>query len=139
MYRIDHTIRLLKAAAVDKKEFINEATRPSAWTQFHCTQCGEANPLLITPYESGFPILSLYDGTMPRLKQEELLEHKALQHTHQSMLHVGALTVRNLPTLYFGTDCHKCNTPHICIFGYGEQQPGLEILEVSGVWQYAIR
>jgi len=44
--------------------------------------------------------------------------------------------VDDLPTLYFGTACKTCHSKYICVFGYGEKQPGLTVLTISGIWKY---
>lgn len=139
MYRIEHKIKLVQAAATGRNIFHNEETRPEAKTTYHCCRCDHTNVLYITPYGSGFPISDLYEEEGKGTGREALLEHKLLSPTSRWMQHLGPLTVRDLPTLYFGMDCAICHTPHLCIFGYGEQQPGLEILAISGVWQYAVQ
>ncbi|MFX9397350.1 hypothetical protein ABTO25_20245, partial [Acinetobacter baumannii] len=71
------------------------------------------------------------------LSINDLLKNSMIKETQKNMLHVGEFTFNDLPTLYFGTDCESCGTKYIVIFSYGEKQPELEILSVSGIWEYA--
>jgi hypothetical protein len=64
------------------------------------------------------------------------MQNAMVTETAKNMLHLGEITVNNLPTLYFGTDCESCHSKYICVFSYGEKQPGLTLLTVSGVWMY---
>ncbi len=134
MYSISNKISLLKQAPVAKSNFSNDEIIPSAVVQFSCCDCGHENTVEITPYETGFPVIQLYEAKV--LSGDELLKNRVVSETSQNMIHFGKLTVSNLPTLYFGTDCIFCNSKYICIFSYGEKQPGLTLLTVSGIWMY---
>lgn len=135
MYSISKRIKISNKVSVAKDRFINDETVPSAKTQFTCCSCGHENTIEITPYESGFPILQIYNEEKV-LSENELLSNKMVTETPQRMQHLGALTVNELPTLYFGTDCSSCHTTYLCIFSYGEKQPGLTVLNISGIWKY---
>lgn len=135
MYSISEKISITEKVFVEKSTFINDETLPSAITTFTCCHCGNKNTIAITPYESGFPILQLYHEDKV-LSKDELLKHKIANGTSQRMLHFGELTVNDLPTLYFGTDCTSCHSKYIGVFSYGEKQPGLMILTISGIWKY---
>lgn len=135
MYSISEKINITGKASVEKSSFINDEALPSATTIFTCSHCGSKNTITIAPYESGFPILQLYHENKV-LSKDELLQHGIVNGTSQSMFHFGELTVNNLPTLYFGTDCSSCHSKYICVFSYGEKQPGLMILSISGIWKY---
>ncbi|THV58619.1 hypothetical protein [Chryseobacterium candidae] len=135
MYSISEKINITGKAYVEKSSFINDEALPSAAAIFTCSHCGNKNTITIAPYESGFPVLQLYheDKVLPK---SELLKHGMVSETSQRMFHFGELTVNDLPTLYFGTHCTSCQSKYIAIFSYGEKQPGLMILTISGVWKY---
>lgn len=135
MHSISEKININQKALVEKSTFINDEALPSAITTFNCSHCNHKNTLEIAPYSSGFPILQLYDEDKV-ISKDELLQLGIVNGTSQSMFHFGELTVNNLPTLYFGTDCSSCHSKYICVFSYGEKQPGLMILTVSGIWKY---
>ncbi|WET50075.1 hypothetical protein PYS58_02870 [Chryseobacterium indologenes] len=135
MYSISKKIKIVKKALLTKERFINDEAIPAAVTQFSCCECGYENRIEISPYQSGFPILQIYQEDKV-LSKSELLKHQMITETSQRMQHYGELTVNDLPTLYFGTRCSSCNTNYICIFSYGEKQPSLEILNISGIWEY---
>ncbi len=135
MYSISKKINILKQVSVAKSNFSKEEISNSAITTFTCCNCGHENTIKITPYESGFPIFQIYnEGKV--LSKYELLKNKMVTETSKNLLHYGELTVYNLPTLYFGTDCNSCNARYIGIFSYGEKQPGLTMLTISGIWKY---
>ena len=135
MYSISKKINIGKKALVEKNSFINDEIIPSAVTKFICCDCSHQNTMEIIPYQSGFPILQLYEDEKV-LSENELIKNDMLTKTPSGMLHLGALTVHQLPTLYFGTSCKTCCSQYICIFGYGEKQPGLTVLNISGIWKY---
>ncbi|WP_431609604.1 hypothetical protein [Chryseobacterium sp. 'Rf worker isolate 10'] len=135
MYSISEKIKITGKASVEKSTFINDEALPSAITTFNCSNCNHKNALEIAPYSSGFPILQLYHEDKV-ISKDELLQHGIANGTSQSMFHFGELTVNNMPTLYFGTDCSSCHSKYLCVFSYGEKQPGLMMLTVSGIWKY---
>lgn len=135
MYSLSGKINIIGKASVEKNVFINDEALPSAITTFTCSHCGNKNRIAIAPYESGFPVLQLYHEDKV-VSKNELLNHGMVNGTSQRMFHFGELTVNDLPTLYFGTDCSSCHSRFICLFSYGEKQPGLMILTISGVWNY---
>jgi len=135
MYSISKKIKTGKQATVAKNIFSNDEIVPSAVVKFSCCSCNHENTVEITPYKSGFPIFQIYHEDQI-ISKEELLHNGMVTETVKNMLHFGELTVNNLPTLYFGTDCPFCQSKYICIFSYGEKQPGLTLLIISGVWEY---
>lgn len=135
MYPISKKISIHKKAVVAKNYFINDEIHPSASTVFTCCDCGFKNTIEITPYVSGFPIFQIYNEDKV-LSKNELLKNEMTTETSERMKHFGELTVNDLPTLYFGTDCSSCHSKYICVFSYGEKQPGLEMLNISGIWNY---
>ena len=135
MYSISKKISIIKKASIAKSTFINDEAVPSAITTFTCCSCGHENTVEIKPYESGFAILQLYNEAKI-LSKSELLKHGMVSETSQRMMHLGELTVNDQPTLYFGTDCLSCHSQYIGVFSYGEKQPGLTILSISGLWKY---
>lgn len=135
MYSISRKIKLVKPALVVKNHFINDETIPSAKTKFTCCDCSHENTIEIFPYETGFPIFQVYNEDRI-LSKSELLNNRMVTETSQRMIHLGDLTVNDLPTLYFGTGCQVCHSEYICVFSYGEKQPGLTVLNISGVWKY---
>jgi len=135
MYSISEKINITGKASVEKSTFMNDEALPSAITTFTCCNCGNTNTIAIAPYTSGFPILQLYHEDKV-ISKDELLKHGIANGTSQRMFHFGELTVNDLPTLYFGTDCPSCHAKYICVFSYGEKQPGLMILNISGAWKY---
>jgi len=136
MYAITKKIQIVNKAIISKDTFINDEISPSAELKFICCNCTHENLVNITPYESGFPVFQLYHENKI-LSTDDLLKNSMVKETQKNMLHVGEFTFNDLPTLYFGTDCESCATKYIGIFSYGEKQPGLEILSVSGIWEYA--
>ncbi|PTT74454.1 MULTISPECIES: hypothetical protein [unclassified Chryseobacterium] len=136
MYAITKKIQIVKKATVSKDTFINDEISPSAELKFICCNCTHENLVNITPYESGFPVFQLYHENKI-LSINDLLKNSMIKETQKNMLHAGEFTFNDLPTLYFGTDCGSCGIKYIVIFSYGEKQPGLEILSVSGIWEYA--
>lgn len=135
MYSISSPISIRKKALLEKNTFINDEIGHSVITRFICCECSHENTVEIIPYQSGFPVLQLYHDDKI-VSGSELLRNGMVAETLQSMLHFGELTVNNLPTLYFGTSCKTCYSRYICLFGYGEKQPGQTILTISGVWKY---
>lgn len=135
MYSISKKINIGKKALIKKDRFINDEANPAAVTQFTCCECGHENTVEIVPYQSGFPIFQIYHEDQV-LSKSQLLKNNMTAETSQRMQHYGELTVNDMPTLYFGTHCTSCNTNYICIFSYGEKQPSLEILQISGIWEY---
>ncbi|MCQ9633338.1 hypothetical protein MP477_00050 [Chryseobacterium sp. WG23] len=135
MYSISKKINIGKKALIQKDVFTNNETVPSAVVKFICCNCNHENTVEIIPYQSGFPILQLYHDEQI-LSGNELLKNGMVQETLPGMSHFGPLTVNNLPTLYFGTSCQTCYSKYLCVFGYGEKQPGLTILSISGIWKY---
>ncbi|WP_294296356.1 hypothetical protein [uncultured Chryseobacterium sp.] len=135
MYQITERIIVGKKATLEKDSFINEEIGSSAAIKFVCCQCGHLNSVKIIPYESGFPAFQLYDQDKV-LSKNELLKNKMTENTSSYMLHLGEVTVDDMPALYFGIGCSTCIAKYIGIFGYAEKQPGLEMLKVSGIWNY---
>ena len=135
MYSISKKINIGKRVSVVKDTFSNDEIAQSADIKFTCCNCGHENKVVITPYETGFPIFQIYNEEKV-LSKNELLKNGIVTETFKNMLHFGELTVNNLPTLYFGTNCESCDSKYICVFSYGEKQPGLTLLTVSGVWNY---
>ncbi|MCS3869617.1 hypothetical protein J3D55_002533 [Chryseobacterium ginsenosidimutans] len=135
MYSISKKISIGKQASVAKSTFSNDEIAPSAEVKFTCCNCGHENAVEIIPYESGFPIFQIYNKDKV-LSKNELIKNGFVTETMKNMLHFGELTVNNLPTLYFGTNCQSCDSKYICVFSYGEKQPGLTLLTISGVWKY---
>ncbi|SDR15241.1 hypothetical protein SAMN05421664_3818 [Chryseobacterium soldanellicola] len=135
MYSISKKIKIGEKAAVVKSIFSNDEIVPSAVTKFTCLHCGHENTVEIIPYESGFPVFQIYNEDKIASKSE-LLQNKMVTETQKNAQHFGELTVNNLPTLYFGTDCPSCHSKYICVFSYGEKQPGLNLLTISGIWKY---
>ncbi|UKB86141.1 hypothetical protein LF887_11090 [Chryseobacterium sp. MEBOG06] len=135
MYSISKKISISKRALIIKNHFSNDEIIPSAATLFTCCDCGSENRIEITPYASGFPILQIYTEDKV-LSKNELLKNGMVTETSGRMQHFGELTVNELPTLYFGTHCVSCDSKYICVFSYGEKQPGLTVLNISGVWKY---
>ncbi|MDN5479313.1 MAG: hypothetical protein L0G39_20495 [Chryseobacterium sp.] len=135
MYSISKKINILKQAHVAKNFFSNDEISRSAATEFTCCDCGHHNTIEIVPYQSGFPIFQIYNEDQV-LSANELLQNKVVTKTSDRMLHFGELTVNDLPTLYFGTDCSSCHSTYFCVFSYGEKQPGLTVLNISGIWKY---
>jgi hypothetical protein len=138
MFRILDKITIENESVVLKKVFCNEETNPSALTEFTCCKCGSQNNIEIIPYETGFSITELYKNVDRVLALNILLENKMITPTSRWNLHYGEFTYHDLPTLYFGTACKYCYKENICIFSYGEQQPSLTLLKISGVWSYSI-
>lgn len=135
MYSISKKIGIREKASIAKNIFSNDEIIPSAVTTFTCCDCSHQNIIEIIPYESGFPIFQIYHEDKV-LSKNELLQHKIVTESSNRMLHFGELTVNDLPTLYFGTRCPSCGSSYFCVFSYGEKQPGLTLLEISGVWKY---
>ncbi|KMQ65081.1 hypothetical protein ACM46_12880 [Chryseobacterium angstadtii] len=135
MYPISKKIHIGRQAFVAKNSFSNDEITHSATTEFTCCDCGRKNTIEITPYQSGFPIFQMYHENKV-VSGSELLKNKIVTETSKGMIHFGELTVQDLPTLYFGTQCQSCFAKYICVFGYGEKQPGLTLLHISGVWKY---
>ncbi|KMQ58778.1 hypothetical protein ACM40_17500 [Chryseobacterium sp. BLS98] len=135
MYSISKKIKLIRQAALAKNHFSNDEIISAAVTQFTCSDCGQENSIEIFPYQSGFPIFQIYNEDKV-LSRNELLENKIVTETSRRISYLGELTVNDLPTLYFGTDCQNCHSKYFCVFSYGEWQPGLTLLNISGVWKY---
>ena len=135
MYSISKKISIGKQVSIAKNSFINDEIYPSVEIRFSCCNCGYENSVVIKPYESGFPIFQIYDENKI-LSKNEMLENKLVSETSYNANYLGELTVNNLATLYFGSDCVSCQSKYIGVFSFGEKQPGLEILTVSGIWNY---
>ncbi|MBL1221131.1 hypothetical protein JET18_09790 [Chryseobacterium sp. L7] len=135
MHSISKKIKIGNPISPAKNHFSNDEMIPSAATTFICVDCGHENAIEIIPYETGFPIFQLYHEDKV-LSKSELLNNRMATKTAPGMLHFGEITVNNLPTLYFGTECKTCQSKYLCIFSYGEKQPGLTLLNISGIWKY---
>ncbi|MEY8760114.1 hypothetical protein [Chryseobacterium tongliaoense] len=135
MYSISKKIKISRQANIVKNIFSNDEIAKSAVTQFTCCDCGHENTIEIIPYQSGFPIFQMYHEDKI-LSKNELLENGMVTETSPGMQHFGEVTVNDLPTLYFGTDCTFCHSKYLGVFGYGEKQPGLTVLAISGIWKY---
>ncbi|EJL75947.1 hypothetical protein [Chryseobacterium populi] len=135
MYSISKKIKIGQQAHMTKNIFTNDEIGQSAVTKFTCCNCGHENTLEIIPYKSGFPIFQVYNEDKV-LSKNELLKNKMITETSHRMLHFGEVTVNDLPTLYFGTLCESCHAKYFGVFGYGEKQPGLTVLAISGIWKY---
>lgn len=133
MFRISSKIEIQSLSLNTNRIYRNEETNPFITSVFKCCKCDHENELKITPYETGFGFFEIYKDNLI-LSKREILENKIATETSNWASHLGELTVHNLPTLYFGILCEKCRSNHLVVFGYGEKQPGLTILEVSGVW-----
>jgi len=136
LYPITEKIIIGNRAVLEKELFINEEIGRSAGVQFTCCRCENRNTVELTPYESGFPVLQLYDKGKV-LSENDLLKNGMAEATSQDRLYLGKMTVSNLPTSYFGANCRSCASKYIGIFSYGEKQPGLEMLKISGIWNYS--
>ncbi|MCC6702170.1 MAG: hypothetical protein IT221_11645 [Fluviicola sp.] len=112
--------------------FYNDACF-SAETNLQCS-CGNEEQLSITPYESGFPFAQVYHFQQ-LISTSQLLARGMAKETAPFYQHFGAYTVNNLPTFYFKTVCDQCHQKRITVFSFGEQQPGLEVLTISGTWK----
>lgn len=112
--------------------FYNDACY-SAVTNLQCS-CGSEEQLSITPYESGFPLAQVYHF-QELISTSQLLARGMAKATAPIYQHLGAYTVNNLPTFYFKTVCEYCHQKRITVFSFGEQQPGLEVLTISGTWK----
>ncbi|CAA7196238.1 hypothetical protein [Chryseobacterium potabilaquae] len=135
MYSISKKINITKPAFILQNIFRNDEIGSPTVIKFTCCDCNHENTIEITPYQSGFPILQIYKKDTV-LSKNELLKNRMVSETSQGMLHFGEVTVNNLPTLYFGTTCSYCYSKYIGVFGYGETQPGLTSLVISGIWKY---
>lgn len=135
MYSISKKITIGNQVFIPKNSFVNNEIYPSVEIRFSCCNCGHENSIEIKPYESGFPIFQIYDEGRV-LSKNEMLENKLVSETDYKADYLGELTVNNLATLYFGTDCSSCHSKYIGVFSFGEKQPGLEILTISGIWSY---
>ncbi|KFF12047.1 hypothetical protein IW15_10720 [Chryseobacterium soli] len=135
MYSISKKIGIREKASIAKTIFNKDETASPSVTTFTCCECGHENTIEIIPYQSGFPIFQVYHEDKV-LSKDKLLKKGIVTETSQPMLFLGELTFHDLPTLYFGTDCESCHSKYFCVFNYGEKQPGLTLLEISGVWKY---
>jgi len=135
MHSISNKIILGKQALVAKKYFSNDEIIPSAVIKFTCNKCNHINTLEITPYESGFPIFQIYNEDKV-LSRAELINNKVVAKTSPGRIYFGELTLNDLPTLYFGTQCENCQSKYMGVFNYGEKQSGLTVLDISGIWEY---
>lgn len=135
MFKIKNKIEIQSSSPNADRIFRNEEINPFAASSFKCCKCGHHNEFKITPYETGFGFKEIYQENKV-LSKKEVLEHRIATETSVWASYLGDLTVNNLATLYFGTACKNCHSNHIVVFCYGEQQPGLTILEISGVWCY---
>ncbi len=112
-------------------QFYNDACY-SAKAKIQCT-CGCEVPLTITPYESGFPLAQLYHFQQ-LISVSQLVKRGMAKETAPFYGHFGDYTVNDLPTFYFKSTCSNCMQQLITVFSFGEQQPGLEVLTISGTW-----
>jgi hypothetical protein len=135
MFRIKNKIEIQGLCPNTDRVFRNEETSPFAASSFKCCKCGHENKFKITPYEAGFGFLEIYQDNKV-LSKKEVLENRIAVETSGWASYLGDLTVNNLATLYFGTACGKCHSHRLVVFCYGEQQPGLTILKIAGVWYY---
>jgi len=134
MYKISGIVTVKNHAVLERKIFINEQLDPIVNTSFYCNNCNCRNHITIVPYKTGFSFLDLYANN-EFLNENEISRNRMATKTSKSALRFGNYTVSNLPTLYFGTKCIECGREYLVVFSYGEKQPGLEICEISGVWE----
>jgi len=132
MERIEERIHLVKKAKLEKARFINQELKPSISTSFDCCECGNSNLIEIVPYQTGFPFAQIYDNEY--LTEKEIIESNIAQPASTCFTHFGKFLADDLPTLYFQKKCSDCDTKHIVVFGFGEQQPSLMVCKISGIW-----
>lgn len=132
---ISEKITIGEKVVLERELFINGEIGQSVELGFTCGQCGHQNAVKLIPYESGFPVFQLYHEQQV-LSEEDLLKYKMAGKTSRDRIYLGKITVDDLPALYFGTECSACTSKYIGLFGFGEKQPGLEILKISGIWNY---
>lgn len=77
MYSISEKINIKNKAIISRDVFANREMEQIVILYFKCTNCHHQNKIEITPYESGFPILEIYEGEKV-LSRKELLENKML-------------------------------------------------------------
>jgi hypothetical protein len=135
MKTITSKISICQKVETTKSKFINSEITFPIKSDFKCCNCHFVNNIEIIPYSSGFPIFQLYDDNKI-LSKEELLENNIVSKTSIWMNHFGELTFNDLPTLYFSIKCQNCDSDYLCVFSCGEKQPGLELLEISGIWEF---
>lgn len=125
MNKIENNISIRRSADVVKKIFINKELFPKIESFFYCSNCQHKNNLLITPYKTGFPFNRLY--TTGILTQEDIVKYR-----------IAINLAYSLPILYFSTTCEHCQKYFLVVFIFGEKQPGLDICEILGVWEYEL-
>jgi hypothetical protein len=89
------------------------------------------------PYTTGFAFEDIYENDFV-LSSNEIIKNCIAQKTSSRFSYLGEFTIDNLPTLYFAITCENCQTDFLIVFSVGEKQPGLEILQISGAWEYLI-
>lgn len=135
MFKISEKIKIVCADSNSNRIFSNEQIYPYAKSNFNCCYCEFNNEIKITPYETGFGFFEIYNNEKV-LTKEEIITNKIAKKSSPWATYLGEITVNDLPTLYFGTLCKKCYSNHLVVFCCGEKQPGLVLLEISGVWKY---
>lgn len=136
MERIINKIILLKKIEVFKKIFINNEIDKGIRTQYYCCCCNNKNEINIIPYKTGYPFNEMYDADLLRI--EDIINNKLAERTNKNYEYLGKFTINNLNTLYFSIKCNNCKEKYLVVFSYGEKQPGLEMCQISGIWNYSL-
>lgn len=133
MYKIESKIEIKKRISVYKKTFIKEELFPIVKTRFFCPTCNNEQHIEIIPFKSGFLFHELYEK---EYLQRQIILKEGMAKAPFFNNNSKALLVWNLPTFYYGMECSKCLQKYIVVFGLGEQQPGKDVFQISGVWSY---
>lgn len=135
MTRINDKIVITNLIPNSNRTFSNDEINSFVNHRFKCTTCNCENEFNITPYETGFGFLEIYENGKI-LTKDEVIKNKIATQTSPWASYLGELTVNDLATLYLSVACKNCKSNYLIVFSFGEKQPGLTLLEISGVWQY---
>lgn len=104
---------------------------------FNCIKCASTMTLQIEIYTSGKLIEQIADdfeeSILLELIEKKIVNLKNDKNSWHSSLRKYILW--NMNALYSTTECKKCKTRYIVVFGMGELQPGREEVQFKGIWE----
>ncbi|HCO66657.1 MAG TPA: hypothetical protein DIT04_02720 [Dysgonomonas sp.] len=100
--------------------------------EFPCIDCKErVNTDLLNGYNDLEDLIAVND-----MSKESVVKQGMAQLRKKIYAYSGLFIVyNNLPAYYKIFLCNNCKNKHIAVFGFGESQPGRNLLYISGVWK----
>ncbi len=102
---------------------------------YTCSHCHCKNKVYLGLYQTGYLVDQLF-RTNTFITRAELIKNEAVRiNSASDSKYLGELSLWRVPALYEQAACECCGQPFIVFFGYGEIQPGREVVQISGIWE----